>query len=81
MRRTTTRVDVVEHIGVSFNNPVLWDWKSQELFSVGYDSLSDLVKEDKVKEDVNQAFLADLFFIKRTTSQSLVTSLPRQSSP
>ncbi len=23
-----TRVDVAEHIGVSFNNPAFWDWKS-----------------------------------------------------
>jgi hypothetical protein len=39
-----TRVDVVEHIGVSFDNPVLWDWKSQELYSVGYNLLSDPIK-------------------------------------
>jgi len=58
-----TRVDVVEHIGVSFNNPVLWDWKSQELYGVGYDSLSDPVREVKVKEEVKQAFLAYLFLI------------------
>jgi hypothetical protein len=58
-----TRVDVAEHIGVSFNIPILWDWKSQELYSVGYDSQSDPIKEDKVKEDVKQAFLAYLFFI------------------
>ena len=58
-----TRVDVAEHIGVSFNNPVLWDWKSQELYSVGYDLLSDPIKEDKVKEDVKQGFLAYLFVI------------------
>ncbi len=25
-----TRVDVAEHIGVSFDNPTLRDWKSQE---------------------------------------------------
>ena len=29
--RFKTRVDVAEHIGVSFDNPVLWDLKSQEL--------------------------------------------------
>ncbi len=29
--RFKTRVDVAEHIGVSFDNPVFWDWKSQEL--------------------------------------------------
>jgi hypothetical protein len=29
--RFKTRVDVAEHIGVSFDNPFLWDWKSQEL--------------------------------------------------
>ncbi len=54
---------MAEHIGVSFVNPVLWDWKSQELYSVGYDLLSDPGKEAKVKEDVKQAFLAYLFFI------------------
>ena len=27
-----TRVDVVEHSGVSFDNPILRDWKSQELY-------------------------------------------------
>jgi hypothetical protein len=57
-----TKVDVIEHIGVSFDNPVLWEWKSQKLFSVSYDSLSDAIKEEKVKEDVKQAFLAYLFF-------------------
>jgi hypothetical protein len=61
--RFKTRVDVAEHNGVSFNNPVLWDWKSQEMYSIGYDLLSDPIKEDKVKEDVKQAFLAYLFFI------------------
>jgi hypothetical protein len=60
--RYETRVDVAEHIGVSFNNPVLWEWKSQELFSVSCDSLSDASKEANVKEDVKQAFLAYLFF-------------------
>jgi len=34
--RFKTRVDEAEHIGVSFDNPVLWDWKSQELYNVGY---------------------------------------------
>ncbi len=58
-----TRVDVAEHIGVSFDNPVLWDWKPQELYSIGYDLLSDPIKKDKVKEDVKQASLAYLFFI------------------
>ncbi len=57
-----TRVDVAEHIGVSFDNPALWECKSQELFRVSYDLLSDAIKEDKVKEDVKQAFLAYLFF-------------------
>jgi hypothetical protein len=61
--RFKTRVDVAEHIGVSFDNPVLWDWKSQELYSTDYGLLSDTVKEAKVKEDVKQAFLAYLFFI------------------
>ncbi len=56
--RFKTRVDVVEHISVSFDNPILWDWKSQELYSISYDLLSDPIKEDKVKEDVKQAFLA-----------------------
>ena len=32
-----TRVNVAEHIGVSFSNTVLWQWKSQEPFSVSYD--------------------------------------------
>ena len=57
-----TRVDVAEHIGVSFNNPVLWDLKSQEMYSLDY-SLADSTKEKKVKQDVKQAFLAYLFFI------------------
>ncbi len=61
--RFKTRVDVAEHIGVSFDNPDLWDWKSQELYSTDYELLSDTVKEAKVKEDVKQAFLAFLFFI------------------
>jgi hypothetical protein len=58
-----TRVDVAEHIGVSFDNPTVWDWKSQELYGTDFDLLSDTVKEDKVKDDVKQAFLAYLFFI------------------
>jgi hypothetical protein len=58
-----TRVDVAEHIGVSFDNPDLWDWKSQELYSTDYELPLDTVKEAKVKEDVKQAFLAYLFFI------------------
>jgi hypothetical protein len=58
-----TRVNVTEHIGVSFDNPEFWDWKSQELHSTDYELLSDTVKEAKVKEDVKQAFLAYLFFI------------------
>jgi hypothetical protein len=57
------RVDVAEHIDVSFDNPDLWDWKTQELYSTGYELLLDTVKEAKVKEDVEQAFLAYLFFI------------------
>jgi hypothetical protein len=56
-------VDVAEHISVSFDNPTLWDWKSQELYGTDFDLLSDTVKEDKVKDDVKQAFLAYLFFI------------------
>ncbi len=55
--RFETRVDVAEHIDVSFNNPVLWDLKSQELYSVGYDLLLDPIKEAKVKEDVKQVFM------------------------
>ena len=47
-----TRVGVVEHNGVSFDNPVLWDWKSQELYSTNYELLLDIVKEAKVKEDI-----------------------------
>ncbi len=38
-------MDVAEHIGVSFDNPVLWDWKSQELYSTEYELLLDAVKE------------------------------------
>ncbi len=61
--RFKTRVDVAMPIGVSFDNPDLWDWKSQELYGTDYEMLSDTVKEAKVKEDVKQAFLAYLFFI------------------
>jgi hypothetical protein len=61
--RFKTRVDVAEHIGASFDDPVLWYWKSQELYSTDYELLLDTVKEAKVKEDVKQAFLAYLFFI------------------
>ncbi len=61
--RFKTRVNVAEHIGVSFDNPVLWDWKSQELYSTDYELLLDTLKEAKVKEDIKQAFLAYLFFI------------------
>jgi hypothetical protein len=46
-----------------FDNPVLWDLKSQELYSMDYALLSDSTKENKVKDDVKQAFLAYLFFI------------------
>ncbi len=52
--RFKTRVDVVELIGVSFDNPTLWDWKSQELYGTDFDLLSDTVKEDKVKDDIKQ---------------------------
>ncbi len=38
-----TRVDVMEVISVSFDNPALWDWKSQELCSIDYEMLSDPV--------------------------------------
>jgi hypothetical protein len=58
-----TMVDVAEHISVSFDNPTLWDWKSQELYVTDFDLLSDTIKKDKVKDDVEQAFLAYLFFI------------------
>jgi hypothetical protein len=58
-----TRVDVVDCIGISFDNPVLWEWKSQEVYSTDNELLLDTVKDDKVKEDVKQAFLAYLFFI------------------
>jgi hypothetical protein len=61
--RFKTRVDITEHIGVFFDNPVLWDWKSQELYSTDNELLIDTAKEAKVKEDVKQAFLAYLFFI------------------
>jgi hypothetical protein len=60
--RFKTMVDVAEHIGVSFDNPVLWEWKSQELFSIIYDLPSDAIKEANIKEDVKQVFLAYLFF-------------------
>jgi hypothetical protein len=42
--RFKTRVDVAEHIGVSFDNPVLWDLKSQELYSMEFASLADATK-------------------------------------
>jgi hypothetical protein len=61
--RFKTRVDDAEYIGISFDNPVLWDWNYQELYSTDYELLSDTVKEAKVKEDVKQAFMAYLFFI------------------
>jgi hypothetical protein len=61
--RFKTRVDVLEHIGVFFDNPVLWDWKSQQLYSTAYELLLDTVKDAKVKGDVKQAFLAYLFFV------------------
>jgi len=48
---------------VSFDNPVLWDLKSQQLNSVDFDSLADATKKSKVKDDVKQAFLAYRFFI------------------
>jgi len=48
---------------VSFDNPVLWDLKYQELYSMDFDSLADAMKESKVKDNVKQAFLAYLFFI------------------
>ncbi len=53
----------MEHIGVSFDNPYLWDWKSQEEYSTDYELLFDTVKEATVNKDVKQAFLAYLFFI------------------
>jgi hypothetical protein len=56
-----TRVDVAKRIGVSSDNPVLWDWKSQELYSTDYELLLDTMKEAKVMKDVKQAFLAYLF--------------------
>ncbi len=52
-----TRVNVAEHIGVFIDNPDLWDWKSQELYSTDYGLLLDTLKEVKVKEEVKQAFL------------------------
>jgi hypothetical protein len=61
--RFKTRVDVAEHIGVSFDNADLWDWKFRELYSTDYELLLDTVSEAKVKEDVKQAFAAYLFFI------------------
>jgi hypothetical protein len=36
--RFKTRLDVTEHISVSFDNPELWDWKSQELYGIDYES-------------------------------------------
>jgi hypothetical protein len=39
--RFKTRLEVAEHIGVSFDNPVLWDLKSQELYSMDFDSLEE----------------------------------------
>jgi hypothetical protein len=51
-----TRVDVAEHIGVSFDNPTLWDWKSQELYGTDFDLLSDTVKEDKSRMMLSKPF-------------------------
>jgi hypothetical protein len=45
-----TRVDFAEHICVSFDNPDLWDWTSQESCSTDHGLLLDTVKEVKVKE-------------------------------
>ena len=59
---------MAEHIGVFFDNLV--DWKSQELYGVSYDSLSDPVREAKVREDVKQAFLAYLFFINSNSNKN-----------
>ncbi len=67
--RFKTRVGVVEHIGVSFDNPGLWDWKSQELYSSDYELLLDTVKEAKVKEDVKQVFLPYLIFINSNNNK------------
>jgi hypothetical protein len=75
-----TRVDVTEYIGVSFDNPVLWDWKSQELYSTDYELLSNTAKEAKVKEDVKQAFLVYLFFINSNDKKhSQLNSLSAKS--
>ncbi len=75
-----TRVDVAEHIGVSFDNPVLWDLKSQELYSMDFDSLADATKDSKVKDDVKQAFLAYLFFIKSNIRSTASLRRPWQTT-
>ena len=49
--------------GVFFDNPVLLEWKSQELYSTDCELIYDPVKGAKVREDAKQAFLAYLFFI------------------
>jgi hypothetical protein len=64
--RFKTRVDVAEHIGVSFDNPVLWDLKSQELYSMDFDSLADATKESKVKDNVKPS--SSIVMIKSTAS-------------
>ncbi len=45
------------------SSTVLWDWKSQELYSTIYDLLSDTVRETKVRKESKKAFLAYLSFI------------------
>jgi hypothetical protein len=35
--RFKTRVDIAEHIGVSYDNPVLWNSTSQEIYSTEYE--------------------------------------------
>ncbi len=46
--RFKTRVDVAEHIGVSFDNPVLWDLKSQELY-IAWTTLCCLTERRKTR--------------------------------
>ena len=78
--RFKTRVDVAEHIGVSFHNQVLWDLKSQELYSRDFDSLADATKESKVKDNVKQAFLAYLFFINSNDKKTASLRRPWQTT-
>jgi hypothetical protein len=58
-------VDVTEHIGLSFDNPVLWSGspKTYVALTMKCYLIPYPVKKAKVKGGVKQAFMAYLFFI------------------